>query len=173
MKRILFALLLPLSLLCLCLGNISASPIISALCVALFALWLFRIVTMGQRPGFLFTDPAGTFNDGGLVFGTQDFTIGDNTYTAVSINIKKGSDRIVSKNSVGVPAKQAFAQDVPNGSVEVQFPDADTPSPALFDQIALTPNGGDEMTFVVSEVGEKYEQFGESMISLTVYQLLN
>ncbi len=129
------------------------------------------------RNGFaLCTNPTGTFADGALIFGTQAITTvtGAKTFIASNIKIKRPSKRIETLGVAGVANKQAFMDEVPNGTLTLQLPDATTPAPARYDTFPLTPiGGGTAQVYIISEVGEEFESAGETKVPLTVYLALN
>lgn len=121
------------------------------------------------------TNPAGTYSDNGLVFGSQVVTINAITYVAEDIDLTAGSKRIETTNENGVPNKQAFMDEVPNGSLTLQLASAATLAPTRYQTLSLTPvgTGATAQTYIISEVGQKFEAAGETKVSVKVYLQLS
>lgn len=125
-------------------------------------------------------DPAGTFNDGGLAFGSQSASVtppGGGSGVAFifeKISLKRPTKQTIRRNQVGVPNGQFFTVDVMKTTATIQLPTATTAAPALFSSVPLVPiGGGTAIVFLISEVGEEFEHEGEQKVSVTLSQKLS
>jgi hypothetical protein len=112
-------------------------------------------------------DPAGTKNDGGVVFGSQVVTINSVAYVAENIDFDDPSKNIVRTNENGVPDGQVFIDDVASGSATLQLASASTVAPPKYAEFSITPVGGAAaITFIVTQVGQRYQSAGETKIPI-------
>lgn len=123
-------------------------------------------------------DAAGTKNDGGMVFGSQVLTIPnvdalDTDYIAESFSLKAPSSWTVSQDANGVPNKQFGRREVRTGSAALQLEDNTTKLPLLFAEFTATEVGGSTVTLIVSDVGEAFDQNGETKVSIEVREKLS
>lgn len=122
-------------------------------------------------------DPAGTYSDGALKFGSQILTIKDSSgsdvaYIAEDFSLEQGAKFLVTNNEVGVPNKQTGIKEIPTGSATLQFPALDTKEPKLFAEFTAVCASGNK-TLIVAKVGEKYSADGEAKINIDVRLKLN
>lgn len=124
------------------------------------------------------SDAAGTKSDGGLKFGSQIFTIKDDTgsdqaYIADAFDLKQPSNWMVRGNEKNVPAAQFGVKGVKTGTATLQFADDTTKKPAQFAEFAAVTAGGASVTLIVAEVGEGYKSDGEAKFTIEVREKLN
>ena len=122
-------------------------------------------------------DPAGTYTDGGLKFGSQVLTIkdasgADQDYIADDFALDAKSNWLVSKNADGVPAKQAGMKDVRTGSATLQFAASTTKAPKQFAEFTAVEAGGSNVTLIVADIGQKYGSDAEAKITISVREKL-
>src|SRR5437762_8067328 len=106
-------------------------------------------------------DPAGTYTDGGLKFGSQILTIKDASgtdvqYIAEAFSLERKSNWLVAKNESGVPNKQAGQKDVGTANATLQFPTADTKAPKQFAEFTAVEAGGTNVTLIVADIGQQF-----------------
>lgn len=118
-------------------------------------------------------DPAGTKNDGGLVFGSQTVTIESVTYVAENISIDEPSSIIEQKNQHGVPSGQVIVAGFITGSATLQLASGSTALPALGDDFAIVPVGGGSVTFLVSQVGQAFSSDAETKVNISFRKRIN
>jgi hypothetical protein len=119
-------------------------------------------------------NPSGTFNDGGLVFGSQVVTIDSVAYVAESISVDRSTNVIEHKNEYGVPTGQVFVNQIQTGSMTLQLASSSTASPTIGDTVAITPvGGGSAKIFLISKVGEAFSQDGETKVTVDMRERLN
>ena len=126
--------------------------------------------------GFALGVQAGTYNDNALVFGSQVITTvtGAVSYIGEDIDVTAGSKRIETTDQNGVANKQAFMDEVPNGSATLQLATLTTVPPSRYDTFSLVPvGGGTAVFFVISEVGQKFQAAGETKVSIKMYLQLS
>ncbi|MES2568565.1 MAG: hypothetical protein V4710_00750 [Verrucomicrobiota bacterium] len=121
-------------------------------------------------------DPTGTKNNGGLVFGSQVFTIGtgedEQTFIAEAFSLSAGANRLASMNQHGVENKQVFIATTPNGDATLQLADEDTVPPAQFAEFTATLIGGGTVTLIITEVGQAFTNNGETKLTIKVFKKL-
>lgn len=118
------------------------------------------------------SDPAGTKNDGGLVFGSQVLTINLVTYIAESFSLTDGSNRIASMNEFGVPNKQAFMDETPTGEATLQLASATTPLPPKYSVVPCITLNAVSVDCIITEVGHAKTQNGETKVTIKLYKKL-
>ena len=118
-------------------------------------------------------NPSGTYNDGGLVFGSQVVSIVSVAYVAESINVDKSTSVIEQKNEYGVPTGQVLIEQIPTGSMTLQLASSSTVAPSIGAAFTLVPVGGGSATFLISKVGEQFSQDGETKLSVDFRKQLN
>ena len=119
-------------------------------------------------------NPSGTYNDGGLVFGSQVVSIVSIAYVAESINVDKSTSVIEQKNEYGVPTGQVLIEQIPTGSMTLQLASSATVAPSIGNAFTLVPvGGGSSVTFLISKVGEQFSQDGETKLSVDFRKQLN
>lgn len=120
------------------------------------------------------SNPSGTYNDGGLVFGSQVVTISTVAYVAESINVDRSTSAIEQKNEYGVTTGQVLIDQIPTGSMTLQLASSTTVAPSLGASFTLDPiGGGSAVDFLVSKVGEQFSQDGETKLSVDFRKKLN
>lgn len=113
-------------------------------------------------------DPAGTKNDGGMQFGSQLTTIGGTEFIAENISVTRPTRIIESNNQYGVPNKQVIVDGKPTGTATLQLPAANTPPPARREEFTLLPvGGGAPVTYITTEVGDAFDQNGETKVNIS------
>ena len=103
-------------------------------------------------------NPSGTYNDGGLVFGSQVVSIVSVAYVAESINVDRSTSVI---------------EQIPTGSMTLQLASSSTVAPSIGAAFTLVPVGGGSATFLISKVGEQFTQDGETKLSVDFRKQLN
>jgi hypothetical protein len=111
-------------------------------------------------------------NDGGVVFGSQEVSIDDRDesaqdYIAENITITDPSNWTVRKDENGSPNGQVGVDDVPTGSMTLQLADSSVKLPKKYAEFTLDEVGGDTATFIVSEVGQAFQQDGETKVNVS------
>jgi hypothetical protein len=123
------------------------------------------------------SDIAGTKNDGGMVFGSQDLTIKDETgadavYVAEDFSLTRGSNWTVGRNKVNVPDKQFGVQDVKVGTATLLLSGSTIKLPKQFAEFNATEVGGGTEVLIVAEVGQAYTSGGETKVNIGVREKL-
>ena len=118
-------------------------------------------------------DPAGTYNDGGLQWGTPLIECLDSagdaaTYVADSFNIDRGSRTIGPRlNEYGVPTGKVHIREYWKGSATLQFNAADTKLPGYFSEFTFEIDGED-VTFIITKIGKQFGNSSETKIPVEI-----
>lgn len=118
-------------------------------------------------------DPAGTKNDGGLVFGSQILTIDSVAYVAENISVDAPSAVIEQKNIYGVPSGQVIVEGFVTGTATLQLASSATVLPTIGDAFQLTTVGGTSVYFLVSQVGQSFSQDAETKVNISFRKRIN
>jgi len=119
-------------------------------------------------------DPAGTKNDGGLVFGSQVVTIDSVAYVAENISIDAPSTIIEQKNEFGVPKGQVIVEGFVTGTATLQLASSATAMPSIGDTFTLVQvGGGAAVNFLVSQVGQSFSQDAETKVNISFRKRIN
>jgi hypothetical protein len=118
-------------------------------------------------------DPAGTTNDGGLVFGSQVVTIDAVAYVAENISIDAPSTVIEQKDEYGVPSGQVIVEGFVTGTATLQLASSATVLPAIGDAFQITTIGGTAVYFLVSQVGQAFSQDAETKCNISFRKRIN
>ena len=118
-------------------------------------------------------DPAGTTNDGGLVFGSQVVTIDTVAYVAENISIDAPSTVIEQKDEYGVPSGQVIVEGFVTGTATLQLASSATTLPAIGDAFQITTIGGTAVYFLVSQVGQAFSQDAETKCNISFRKRIN
>lgn len=118
-------------------------------------------------------DPAGTKNDGGLVFGSQVLTIDSVAYVAENISVDAPSAVIEQKNIYGVPSGQVIVEGFVTGTATLQLASSATVLPTIGDAFQLTTVGGVSVYFLVSQVGQAFSQDAETKVNISFRKRIN
>lgn len=119
-------------------------------------------------------DPAGTKNDGGLVFGSQVVTIDSVAYVAENISIDAPSTIIEQKNQYGVPSGQVIVEGFITGTATLQLASSTTAMPSIGDTFTLVQvGGGSGVNFLVSQVGQSFSQDAETKVNISFRKRIN
>lgn len=118
-------------------------------------------------------DPAGTKNDGGVVFGSQVLSIDDRDdnpqdYIADAFSLDDPSNFFVRKNEVGVPNGQVGIDDVPTGTATLQLEDSTVKLPKKYAEFTATEVGGSSITLIVAKVGQAFQSEGETKVTIDI-----
>lgn len=118
-------------------------------------------------------DAAGTKNDGGVVFGSQEVSIKDRDdsnqdYILEQFSLDDPSNWVVRKNAVGVPNGQFGVDEVPTGSATLQLADETVKLPKKFAEFTAVEVGGTSVTLIVAKVGQTFQHDGETKVSIDV-----
>jgi hypothetical protein len=118
-------------------------------------------------------DPAGTKNDGGLVFGSQVVTIDSVAYVAENISIDAPSTIIEQKDEYGVPSGQVIVEGFVTGTATLQLASSATALPAIGDAFQITTVGGAAVYFLISQVGQSFSQDAETKVNVSFRKRIN
>jgi hypothetical protein len=119
-------------------------------------------------------DPAGTKNDGGLVFGSQVVTIDSVAYVAENISIDAPSTIIEQKDEYGVPSGQVIVEGFVTGTATLQLASSTTALPQIGDAFTLTQvGGGSAVYFLISQVGQSFSQDAETKVNVSFRKRIN
>ncbi len=118
-------------------------------------------------------DPAGTKNDGGLVFGSQVVTIDSVAYVAENISIDAPSTIIEQKDEYGVPSGQVIVEGFVTGTATLQIASSATALPAIGDAFQITTVGGVAVYFLISQVGQSFSQDAETKVNVSFRKRIN
>lgn len=122
-------------------------------------------------------DPAGTFTDGTLVFGSQALTIKnsagvDQVYIADDFSLSSKSKWLESNNISGVPAKQAGMKQIRTGSATLQLADSTTLAPKQFAVFPALEAGGATVNLIVADVDYDIGTDKETKFKITLREKL-
>jgi hypothetical protein len=116
-------------------------------------------------------DPAGTFQDGGVIYGSQKVSMkneaGTNEiYVLKNITVDRPVKELTRMNEFGVPDGQVFIDDKVRGSATGQFSTSTSKPPKRFEEFALTKVGGGTETFFVKSVSINFGQDAETTFTI-------
>jgi hypothetical protein len=128
-------------------------------------------------------DPAGTHNDGGMVFGSQIVSVKNGAvaiddYIAENLSLDQDSNVLESKDEYGRPNKETMIEQNPTGSATLQLESATTKLPKIGYTFKIRPiagaaDGSNDVTVKIKKVGSAFQQDGETKVSVEIRGKLN
>jgi hypothetical protein len=128
-------------------------------------------------------DPAGTHNDGGMVFGSQIVSLLNGAtavddYIAENITLDSDSNLLESKDELGRPNKEVMIEQNPTGAATLQLESATTKLPKIGYTFKIRPiagavDGTSDVTVKIKKVGQAFQQDGETKVSVDIRGKLN
>jgi hypothetical protein len=112
-------------------------------------------------------DPAGTHNDGGVVFGSQIVTIDGVTYIAEDIDVKFPSKIIERTNEVGVDNGDVTIEKAFTGTMTLQLAAAATPIPPIGKAVTIVSLNAVSLSAKIIDTGVKFVADGETKVSVS------
>lgn len=116
-------------------------------------------------------DPAGTFQDGGVVYGSYRVTLKNvddvnEEYVLKNFSVDEPVNDLVRKNEVGVPDGQVFIADRVTGSATGQFSTSTSKLPKKFQPFALPDEGGGSTIYFIKSVSRARGQDAEATFTI-------
>lgn len=117
--------------------------------------------------------PTGTYNDGSLVFGSQQVTINSVPYIADEIQYEVSTRVITRPNEFGVPAAEVLIVEVGTGRMTLQVPTSAV-IPALGAASSIKDvDGATSIPIKLTKIGRSFRSDGEVKIPVEFRQKLN
>jgi len=119
------------------------------------------------------SDPAKTFNDGGIKFNRQTVSLKDTDGTQTDYVLKKGNlkagvKKVTSDNQNGVEYKQAGMAKIPEGKFSLQYINPTDKVPAQMQYFTAQDSGGNTRNLVLWEVDDQFGAGEEAVIECDV-----